>query len=304
MTGVRPLIAWENSWTTAVDDASGGRKERFRDRDLGFGPLACTRNPRARTLASAIEGEIIPRLMLAHQMRADVNSNEAFRSPAPDDAAELARLTVAHELSLARSYVEALLDSGVSLEDVLLRALAPAAKLLGDLWMNDLCSFTDVTVGLCHLQQLARELGPSLERERSPAGGSRPTVALAPAPGEQHVFGLMLLEHFSRRAGWDVWTAGARPSLPIPKLVESEWIAVVGFTVSNDELLDGLAELIAETRRSSLNPNLAILVGGAAAAEDDGLAARVGACAAPRDVHEALAFMDAHLTSVGGVKSQ
>ena len=51
------------------------------------------------------------------------------------------------------------------LELLFLRLLAPAARRLGELWEGDLCTFTDVTIGLSHLQQVLRELSPVFEEE-------------------------------------------------------------------------------------------------------------------------------------------
>ncbi|NJK90043.1 MAG: cobalamin B12-binding domain-containing protein [Myxococcales bacterium] len=92
---------------------------------------------------------------------------------------------------------------------IFLDLLAPVARLLGDLWLIDLCTFTDVTIGLSRLQQLVRELAPAFEDGHDLRGfGHR--ALLAPAPGEQHTFGMHLVEEFLRRAGWDV---GCVPSV-------------------------------------------------------------------------------------------
>lgn len=300
MTGVRHLVERERSWATAVDDLLVGRNRRF-----GSGrPGDSTGKNRAPHLVRTIEGEIIPRLMLAHRAASSGEPTPlGGRAARPDDAAEVARLSVAHDLSTARSYVDALRIHGVSLESVLLDVLAPAARLLGDLWMRDRCRFTDVTVGLCHLQQLARELGPDLEREGS-SPGLGPLVALVPAPGEQHVFGLTLLEHFIRRAGWNVWTAGTCCLPDLVRLVRNDWLAMVGFTVSNDDLLDRLKAVITELRAASRNPELAVLVGGACACGGHDLTERLGADATPGGLHEALTYMESHLKPVAGARSR
>jgi methanogenic corrinoid protein MtbC1 len=310
MSESRQNATWDSGWASPVGDVSLGRKRPFSahaaprrevtDRAAqteGGGETEATR------LARAIEAEIIPRLMLAHRTsaRCDLGAAPADRAPTPDDAAELARLSIAHDLTLARSFVESLRSDGVGLDDIVLHVLAPAARLLGDLWLRDLCRFTDVTVGLCRLQQLARDLGPDFERPASAMGGG-PRIVLAPAPGEQHVFGLIVLEHFLRRDGWDVWAGSKNVDRRLASLLKREWIGAVGLTVSCEDLLEPLKRHVGELREASSNPDLIVLVGGACSTANPDLAARVGADAAPADVHEAIAFLNGHLRPVDGAR--
>lgn len=307
MSGARQLVGWESNWATTVDDLLHERKRRFvsRARSDAETPSAHDHDSEAARLTRAIEAEIIPRLMLAHRSwprRAD-SPLVAPRKASHEDAAELARLSVAHEVSFARSFVDSLLDQGVTLDDILLEVLAPAAHLLGDLWARDLCRFTDVTVGLCRLQQLARDLAPDFERN-APFHLDAPRIALAPAPGEQHVFGLIVLEHYFRREGWNVWADAPTADPDLVDLVANDWIGAVGFTVSTDEFIEPLAALIARVRDTSSNPDLEVLVGGACARSRDDLAERVGASTAPADVHEAVEYLRRHLRTESSVRAR
>jgi methanogenic corrinoid protein MtbC1 len=51
------------------------------------------------------------------------------------------------------------------------------------------------------LQQLLRELSAAFEAETLPRLRS---AVLVTAPGDQHTFGVFILQEFFRRAGWDV----------------------------------------------------------------------------------------------------
>jgi len=301
MSGTRQQVAEQDHWTGTAENLSLGRGRRLSV--AARPPPTAPEMSEAQRLTRAIETEIIPRLMLAHRSAARrfPETVTADRPATSEDAAELARLSIAHDLSLARTFLDSLRSDGMPLDDVVLHVLAPAARLLGDLWLRDLCRFTDVTVGLCRLQQLARDLGPDFERPASDLGGG-PRVVLAAAPGEQHVFGLIVLEQFLRRDGWDVWAGSKNIERRLPRLLKREWIGAVGLTVSVDRLVEPLRQHIEVLRRASVNPDLVVIVGGSIAGEEDDLAVRVGANAAPPDVYETLDYLRSNLGPANGAR--
>ena len=217
---------------------------------------------RLAVLSRAIEHEIIPRLMLAHPTAADCLSMTPEPSPqvSAEDVAAFAKLVLAPDENVAHACIETMRSSGISVETIYTDLLAPVARYLGKLWEEDLCDFTEVTLGLGRLHQVLRELSPAFSQSNQTANGRR--ALLLPAPGEQHTFGLVMVSEFFRRAGWDVgggpWEAGADPVM----MVQSEWFDVVGFSLGDVTRLDALAECIAQIRKSALNKSISILVGG------------------------------------------
>jgi MerR family transcriptional regulator, light-induced transcriptional regulator len=215
-------------------------------------------------LAKAIENEIIPRLMLAH--RADSNATPA-RPTVPEkevslkDIEDFSRLVMSSDDHLAQLCVEAMRARGVSVEAIYLNLLAPVAQHLGKLWDQDLCDFTEVTLGLGRLHRVLRELSPAFSPPADKPANCR-RILLLPAPGEQHTFGLVMVAEFFRRAGWDVaggpWEAGADPSV----MVKHEWFDVVGFSLANERHLSELGHCIRAIRKSALNQQIGIMVGG------------------------------------------
>jgi MerR family transcriptional regulator, light-induced transcriptional regulator len=214
-------------------------------------------------LVKTIEGEIIPRLLLALQSPpAAVAAEGAARSDASvDDVAEFARLVATHDVSVAAAYVNALLNRGVSLEKIYLELLAPAARLLGDWWKADLRDFTEVTSGLCRMHQLLHEFSPVFLHDVAAAAPDK-CVLLIPMPGEQHSFGLIMVAEFFRRAGWDVWDL--HPSTPedVFGVIRKQWFSVIGISLSCESRLDQLRPLITAMRAKSRNPGVGIMVGG------------------------------------------
>ena len=227
-----------------------------------FRPAEAAIDTRMSQLARTIEQEIIPRLMLAHRTVADLLPRSV-----PDhtinegDIKHFAKLVLSHDEDVAFGTIDALRARGVPIEKIFVDLLAPTARYLGHLWDDDLCNFTDVTVGLGRLQRVLRELSPALGRSvEHPSQGRR--VLLLPSPGEQHTFGLVMVAEFFRRAGWDVtggaWAAGADAAT----LVSAEWFDVLGFSLGAVVHLDELAASIAAVRHATCNKDLAILVGG------------------------------------------
>lgn len=252
------------------------------------------KEPGLVTLAQTIESEIIPRLLLTHgSAPAPLLRSDEEPVPGIEELREFARLVLSHDVSVALAYVEVLRARGHSIEHILLHLLAPTARLLGDMWMEDLCTFTDVTVGLSHLQQILRELGArsGTDLERAPHDSR---LLLSTLPGEQHSFGMYMVEEFFRRSGWLVWSATPASRLDLVSLVRREWFDVVGLSASCDILFDQVASTIQALRRASLNRHVGILVGGRLFLEHPDYVARVGADASAQDGREAV-LLASHL---------
>ncbi len=217
---------------------------------------------RMSQLVRTIENEIIPRLMLAHRVVAE--------APAPpqDDARigseeveHFAKLMLGHDEEPSFRAVLAFRARGVSIESLYLDLLAPTARYLGHLWNEDLCTFTDVTVGLGRLQRVLRELSPAFGASVGHPESGR-NALLLPTPGEQHTFGLVMVGEFFRRAGWSVSGAGWMPGADASALVAAEWFDVVGFSLGAEIHLDALAESIRIVKHESCNREVVVLVGG------------------------------------------
>jgi MerR family transcriptional regulator, light-induced transcriptional regulator len=238
---------------------------------------------RLAMLSRAIEDEIIPRLMLAHPTAGDCLPATSTVAPqvCQKDVHAFAQLVLAPDENVAHACIEAMRTSGISVETIYTDLLAPVARYLGELWEDDLCDFTQVTMGLGRLQQVLRELSPAFGQSNANTSGNR--VLLLPGPGEQHTFGLVMVAEFFRRAGWDVgggpWEAGADPVV----MVKREWFDVVGFSLGNVEQLDELAACIKNVRAAALNKSICVIVGGPLFLANPEYVARVNADAASTD---------------------
>ena len=211
-----------------------------------------------------------------------MNDASPFRVPAI--SAELVEsftglICDGHEAD-AEQMVEQLLGSGASPETLMLELLAPAARLMGECWCEDRRDFVEVTLGMARLQQMVRQfrLPPAAH------GQIRGHALLVPVPGEQHTFGLRLVEEHLLRAGWKVSTYMKASEAEITRLVADELFDFVGFSLSSERLLPALRSAIRSLRSSSRNQDVRIAVGGVLFDGRD---------IAPRDIDADAIVMDA-----------
>jgi len=234
-------------------------------------------------LASAIELHVVPRLVLAHRANQDKRLKCPGNERQPNaEVEEFARVIVSQDMSRALAFIEARRSRGLSLEAIYLNLLAPAARYLGQLWNEDWCDFTAVTLGLGRLHQIVRELSPAFQNEAKHENHGR-QVLLAAAPGEQHTFGLSMVAEFFRRAGWDVTCMSSARCDDLTQLLRDEWFAIVGLSVGCEVKLEGLATKIHALRRASRNRALGIMVGGQVFVQRPELVGLVGADATAVD---------------------
>jgi CheY-like chemotaxis protein len=114
-------------------------------------------------LRRAIEGEIIPRLLLAHCVtNAAAAAGESDPKPlATDDIAKLARLALQQDVAAAAALIESLQTRGGTLEMIFQSHVAPAARLVGDFWKADMCTFSEFERAFICLQELLGTLDTS-----------------------------------------------------------------------------------------------------------------------------------------------
>lgn len=240
-------------------------------------------------LISMVESEIIPRLMLAHRSTAPapVTIADPANLLGPQTTETFARMVVSREPDSLIAFVGGLLQAGVALDTIYTGLLVPAARRLGEYWDDDTASFTDVTVGLGRLQQVVRALGWKTPSHHDDARLGR-SAYFALGPGEQHMFGLFIIEDFFRRAGWRTWIETTTTSADMVDTVRGHWFDVFGISISVDTHLDEVAQTIRAVRSASRNPNIFVMVGGRVFLDRPELLDRVAADATASSGGEAL----------------
>lgn len=212
-------------------------------------------------LSTLIEREIIPRLLLSHndQRGADLKKAGLIASI---DSEELTRLVLGSEpVDKIMDHLQALLDGGESLQRIYLDLLSPIAARLGEYWLEDRCTFIDLTLALSRLHWLLREVGRR-NGENVTRSQSKRRIYLAAPPGEQHTFGLVMIEEFFLHAGWEMACDHSTSAASILQAVHTNDVDVVGLTISSIELLGPLQDLIGMLGKASSNRKARIMVGG------------------------------------------
>lgn len=306
---VKPMAGHERSTEAEVSDPerpaglSLASEIRIEIPSSAGQPSAATmkrRRNRVAVIARTLETDIIPRLLLAHRASAPAAYVETANStsPTPAEVETLAALTMRADLTGALSYLEGLRSRGLSLERLYIELLAPAARRLGVMWEDDACDFTAVTIGLSCLHQLVREYSPAFTT-RTPRVEPDRRALLATAPGEQHSFGVLVVEQFFRGAGWDVWSGAGVERAEIIEAAHRMWFGIAGFSLACEDHIGELALLIRDVRRASRNAGVGILVGGPLFIERPDLASRVGADATAADGRQATLQAETILALLG-----
>ena len=268
-------------------------------------PCAAERDESAEHLSQlvrTIETEIIPRLMLAH--RADADAHPSARTRASrEQAADLdlfTKLLLAADDEKSAQYLLGLRDAGHSLDAIYLEVLAPAARMLGEMWEEDTTSFSEVTVGLSRLHRRVMELGPAFHSGRGTFQPGKHALLVA-APGEQHTFGLFMVTEFFRREGWEVSGEPIRTVSDLADTVQDNWFELVGISAGSAQRLEDVRTAVSAVRKASRNHSVAVMVGGPLFLAHPDYATQIGADGFGVDAQEAVAMAE-RLIRLGGIR--
>ncbi|MDC8754286.1 cobalamin-dependent protein [Erythrobacter sp. sf7] len=249
-----------------------------------------------------IEGEIIPRLLMAHDTGKEQARSRRSRPIAPEDASRFAMLPLRLEAASLIEEVDTFIAEGTTVETICLDLLAPAARMLGEMWDRDECDFIDVTMGLWRLQEVMREIAarspadlPSLKVPRS--------ALFSPMPGDHHNFGTLMIEEVFSRAGWQSEALVKPERRDLLDRLSHRPFDVVGLTLARDCPSAALANLVKAMRNASANPRIAVLVGGRMINENPGMVEEVGADGTGADALSALEMAE-NLMSVSALSNQ
>ncbi len=216
--------------TNAARKPPGTEAKRNRRGGRSADPGFC-RQWRSDLLIRTIETQVLPKLALAHRADVAVGHGRAM------DAAELETflaLVLANDPAACIARVDQLAARGLGLTEICLTVLAPAARRLGEMWDDDLCSFADVTAGLGTLRSVLYRLHEICEPDLPSRDGAR-RVLLASLAADGHSFGLQVVSEVFCHAGWDVTVAIAAGEDELIAAVRGRWFAVAGLSIGRAE---------------------------------------------------------------------
>ena len=246
--------------------------------------------PAPEQVNAIIEKEIIPRLVMNSSASAQTSKRTGAAEIDAVKASKFASLPLTKEAAELMVEVQKFLDSGVSVDSILVDLLAPAARKLGQLWEQDQCDFVDVTLGTWRLQQVMRELvyqnPPSI-----PAKAAK-SCLFASMPGDQHNFGPIMIDQIFAGAGWHSEVIPSPQRRDILDRVKNQSLDLVGLTISRDCPVNAVRQLVTAIRSVSKNPAIVILIGGRAVMESPSLVEESGADSSAADARDALVLAE------------
>jgi methanogenic corrinoid protein MtbC1 len=230
----------------------------------------------ATLLKSVIVSTVIPELLRQHRK---LEASQPI-VPAHPRASELADLLVEADQAAAFELITELHRGGYWKLPLFGTLFEPAARRLGDLWSEDICTEFDVTLGLSRLQRAVKLLAAE-EEHPIPFDGSQPVVLIVPEPGELHRLGATLDSRVLSIAGWGPHVEVPASDKALQDIISANWFDVLDLSLSaafrRDHWLPRVKETIRLARRASLNPTLMVLVGGRVFLEERGALITAGA---------------------------
>lgn len=235
-------------------------------------PAALPFNDRFRhnQLARTVTDEIVPRLLLARRDAQTIARDYA------QDVELLVALVLHDNFDIDSAEMVALTRPQLDCDAIYLDLLTPAARRLGAMWEDDQTDFVRVTIGVARLQQILTRHSTPFD-QRPELSRRAPRILLAPAPGDQHTFGLAMVTSFFQRAGWNGWSGNPASMAELLGRVRGQSFSVVGFSVADGKHLERLTDAIRAVRRASRNRDVGIMVGGPIFIAHPELVAMVGA---------------------------
>lgn len=246
-----------------------------------------------------VEMVVIPRLFAA-TVEMERQSVSTVRRPAEsrpagrfseDEIAEFSRLCVNEDTARLLDIVGRDLAAGHSVEAIYVELLAPAARLLGELWESDGVDFVDVTMALWRIQEVLRELTVRVPPPLSSGSGMR-SALITPMPGDQHSLGTLMVADVFERSGWQVDALIEPSQSDLMAKCAGQAYDVIALTISCDCSSARLARMVTSLRTVSDNRHVKIMVGGHAINCQPQMAVDCGADGTAVDAPSAVALAD------------
>lgn len=170
-------------------------------------------------------------------------------------------------------------EDGWTADALLTLLIEPAARALGDAWLEDACTELDLTIALSMLQLAGHAVrySPSVHSIRN----SHYRILLATAPGEKHMLGTTLLADQFLAGGWQVDMAFPETEEALTNQMNSQHPDAVDIGLSDamprHQAIESLRSTIEHSRLIASEHPTVLSVGGRLFAEATATALSVGA---------------------------
>lgn len=187
-----------------------------------------------------------------------------------------------------QTVIAQLMACGVTSEEILHGYVPDAARLLGELWVEDKASFVDVTVAASRLQSLYRaQPGPLRRNAINRAIPLGKSVLMVVPEHEQHSLGAFVAADEMRRKGVWVHMGIALTVDELADLVSAARFSMVGLSVGSHKAIESATEIV-DYLRAKVADLPPIVIGGVAAEDSRFVEETTGADYAVRTVQDAM----------------
>ncbi len=191
----------------------------------------------------------------------------------------------------ALGFVDRLIDCGVTVDAIYDTYIPRAAARLGEMWNEDILSFTAVTLGMARLTEVFRRLSPTFLKQRQSGRLSQKHALFALAPGETHSLGVVMAADYFQRNGWIVRVELRSDNAGLERIVREQPFDMIGVSAGSRCLIPDLSRTIARLRKAA-GSSTQFVLGGPLGRLVDGLADRIGVNVVPGSAAEALSEVE------------
>ncbi|MEL6919774.1 MAG: hypothetical protein AAFO77_01955 [Pseudomonadota bacterium] len=213
------------------------------------------------------QADALKRAIREHVVPTVKASEPAQTIPGLDAATFFNALIKSEELVLA-SIVPTLIEHNIKFELFHRVLLQPIFDLMQDGWAADELDFLTIDLSTARLQMICNHFVRERLKRRGDGAEERRTVLFAQATDSNHSMGLSVARSFFMDAGWSV-EGGAHVS---PKAGLYETIGTSHYDVlalsSGHASKTTVRDVVTRARRSSLNGEIAVCVGGASVSQE------------------------------------
>lgn len=210
------------------------------------------------------------------------------QSPSEEEVRQLCLAFVDNDQSIAARMISDLRADGVRPEEIYLKQLAAAARMLGEMWLNDEMSFTQVTIGTGRMFAIMRGMRHLFEPV-TPVGDK--AAIFAAVPGEDHTLGVHMAADIFRKDGWEIALKVGLDHDQLVAEIEQAPTSIVGLSISGEHSIEALSRLVVALHISC--PHAMLLVSGSNVAEVQPILSLMGLDGIAATIEEAQEKMSA-----------
>ena len=186
-----------------------------------------------------------------------------------------------------RVFIERVYEDGASLEAIYLNYLAEAAVILGEWWVSDDASFSEVSIGASRIYAIMRGMSYLFVPKKLVNFKS---AVFASIPGETHNLGIRMAADLFGQEGWDIdMIIGKSHDDLIAEIADSR-CPIIGLSAAGAHSAAALARVVVALRIS--NPWAAIVLSGQITNEDQDVISALDVDGVVKDVPSGLALFN------------